>query len=68
MWFRFFKNASIPAGFAQNYAKKFVENRIRFEMLADLDRQLLNELGITAIGDCLSILKHAKVVSQQVNF
>lgn len=65
VWFRFFKDASIPAGFAQNYAKKFVENRIRFEMLADLDRPLLNELGITAIGDCLSILKHAKSVSQQ---
>lgn len=66
VWFRFFKDASIPSGFAQNYAKKFIENRIRFEMLADLDRPLLNELGITAIGDCLSILKHAKFVSQQV--
>lgn len=31
-------------------------------MLSDIDRPLLNEMGITAIGDCLSILKHAKVI------
>lgn len=31
-------------------------------MLADIDKPLLNEMGITAIGDCLSILKHAKVI------
>lgn len=31
-------------------------------MLSDIDKSLLNEMGITAIGDCLSILKHAKVI------
>lgn len=35
-------------------------------MLSDLDKQLLNELGITAIGDCLSILKHSKAVLSRV--
>jgi hypothetical protein len=60
VWIQFFKEASIPAEYIQNYAVKFTENRIRFDMLADLDRPLLNELGITAIGDCLSILKYAK--------
>lgn len=60
LWTRFFTEASIPHQFAHEYATKFCENRIRFDMLADLDRPLLNDLGITAIGDCLSILKHAK--------
>ncbi len=67
MWVQFFKEASIPAQYVQSYAHKFTENRIRFDMLPDLDRQLLNELGISAIGDCLSILKHAKTWTPTVN-
>ena len=35
---------------------------MRFDMLGDIDKSLLNEMGITAIGDCLCILKHAKLV------
>lgn len=66
VWQRFFKDALIPAQFIQTYANKFTENRIRFDMLADLDKSLLNEMGITAIGDCLSILKHAKTIISQV--
>ena len=65
-WMRFFKDASIPAEFIGIYASKFVENRIRFDMLGDLDRALLNEMGISAIGDSLSILKHAKIIMQKV--
>jgi hypothetical protein len=66
VWQRFFKDALIPVQFIQTYANKFTENRIRFDMLADLDKSLLNEMGITAIGDCLSILKHAKTIISQV--
>ncbi len=66
IWVKFFKNASIPNQFANVYASKFNDNRIRFDMLADLDRALLNEMGITAIGDCLSILKHAKEINIRV--
>jgi hypothetical protein len=65
-WVQFFKDAAIPNQFANVYANKFSENRIRFDMLIDLDRALLNELGISAIGDCLSILKHAKAVNSKV--
>ncbi len=65
-WIKFFKDASIPPEYVETYAKKFAENRIRFDLLADLDRPLLNEMGITAIGDCLSILKHAKSISSKV--
>lgn len=67
-WAQFFKEASIPPQFAQNYAEKFSQNRIRVEMLAELDRPLLNELGIAAIGDCLSILKHAKAMANNKAF
>ena len=35
-------------------------------MLGDLDRPLLAEMGITAIGDCLSILKHAKAINARI--
>lgn len=65
-WIKFFKDASIPPEYVETYAKKFAENRIRFDLLADLDRPLLNEMGITAIGDCLSILKHAKSISSKL--
>ena len=65
-WLRFFKDASIPAEFVGVYATKFAENRIRFDMLGDLDRALLSEMGISAIGDSLSILKHAKIIMQKV--
>lgn len=60
VWIQFFKDSAIPDKYVQLYTNKFTENRIRLDMLADLDRPLLNDLGITAIGDCLSILKHAK--------
>ena len=65
-WIQFFKDASIPNEFIASYANKFIENRIRFDMLSDLDRPLLNEMGINAIGDCLSILKHSKLIMQKI--
>ena len=49
-WIQFFKDASIPPKFAGIYAAKFTENRIRFDMLGDIDKHLLNEMGINAIG------------------
>lgn len=35
-------------------------------MLSDIDKSLLNEMGITAIGDILSILKHAKLIIAKI--
>ena len=66
MWCRFFRDALIPEQFVNVYASKFNENRIRFDMLCDIDKTLLNEMGIVAIGDCLSILKHAKAAYAKV--
>ncbi|XP_073497578.1 uncharacterized protein C19orf47 homolog [Phyllobates terribilis] len=64
-WINFFKEAGIPAGPAVNYAVMFVDNRIQKSMLMDLNKEIINELGITAVGDVIAILKHAKVVHRQ---
>uniref|UniRef100_A0A8V5GW03 DUF5577 domain-containing protein n=1 Tax=Melopsittacus undulatus TaxID=13146 RepID=A0A8V5GW03_MELUD len=65
-WIQFFKEAGIPPGPAVSYAVMFVDNRIRKNMLLDLTKELMNELGITVVGDVIAILKHAKVVHRQV--
>ncbi|XP_062494587.1 uncharacterized protein C19orf47 homolog isoform X1 [Pezoporus occidentalis] len=64
-WIQFFKEAGIPPGPAVSYAVMFVDNRIRKNMLLDLTKELMNELGITVVGDVIAILKHAKVVYRQ---
>uniref|UniRef100_A0A8R1I0R5 SAM domain-containing protein n=1 Tax=Caenorhabditis japonica TaxID=281687 RepID=A0A8R1I0R5_CAEJA len=59
-WKQFFVRAGIPNEIAQRYAKSFHTNRITKEMLPDLDKSTLAELGVTAIGDQLSILRRIK--------
>ncbi|KAK2088469.1 hypothetical protein P7K49_034376 [Saguinus oedipus] len=34
-------------------------------MLLDLNKEIMNELGVTVVGDIIAILKHAKVVHRQ---
>ncbi|KAM6395734.1 LOW QUALITY PROTEIN: uncharacterized protein C19orf47 homolog [Rhynochetos jubatus] len=63
-WIQFFKEAD-PPGPAVNYAVTFVDNRIQKNMLMDLNKEIMNELGITVVGDIIAILKHAKVVYRQ---
>ncbi|XP_032870133.1 uncharacterized protein C19orf47 homolog isoform X2 [Amblyraja radiata] len=64
-WIQFFKDAGIPAGPAVNYAVSFVDNRIQRNMLMDLTKDIMNELGIMVVGDIIAVLKHAKVVYKQ---
>ncbi|XP_061453845.1 uncharacterized protein C19orf47 homolog isoform X1 [Rhineura floridana] len=64
-WIQFFKEAGVPPGPAVNYAVTFVDNRIQKNMLMDLNKEIMNELGITVVGDIIAILKHAKVVYRQ---
>ncbi|XP_051935221.1 uncharacterized protein C19orf47 homolog isoform X4 [Hippocampus zosterae] len=64
-WIQFFKDAGIPAGLAVTYAVSFVDNRIQKNMLMDLSKDIMMDLGITVVGDIIAILKHAKVVHRQ---
>ncbi|XP_056112348.1 uncharacterized protein C19orf47 homolog isoform X5 [Rhinichthys klamathensis goyatoka] len=64
-WIQFFKDAGIPPGLAVNYAVSFVDNRIQKNMLMDLSKEIMMDLGITVIGDIIAILKHAKQVYRQ---
>ncbi|KAM4627545.1 uncharacterized protein C19orf47 homolog [Polymixia lowei] len=64
-WIQFFKDAGIPAGLAVTYALSFVDNRIQKNMLMDLSKEIMMDLGITVIGDIIAILKHAKQVYRQ---
>lgn len=50
-WERFFVDVEIPEKIAAEYAKKFAEQRVQFEMRGELTRNLLVELGIKALGD-----------------
>ena len=59
-WVIFFKSAGIPANLCSDYAALFLENRIQPAMLKDLTKELLNEIGVKALGDVLAILKTAK--------
>ena len=65
-WIGFFKEAGIPAGDAANYAVTFSDNRITRSMLLDLNKEYLNDMGITILGDVIAILKHSKTVFNQV--
>ncbi|XP_024133778.1 uncharacterized protein C19orf47 homolog isoform X4 [Oryzias melastigma] len=64
-WIQFFKDAGIPASLAVTYAVSFVDHRIQKNMLMDLSKDIMMDLGITVIGDIIAILKHAKQVYRQ---
>ena len=65
-WIKFFEDSGIPAGEATNYAITFTDNRISPDMLLDLNKEYLNDMGITVLGDVIAILKHSKTVHAQV--
>lgn len=67
-WIKFFTECGIPPSESTNYAITFTDNRIQKDMLMDLTKEYLTEMGISILGDVIAILKHAKAVHSQVNF
>lgn len=65
-WKKFFCDAGIPLSEASTYAYKFAHNRIQTNMLADLNKDYLKEMGITILGDVIAILRHSKQVYEEV--
>lgn len=61
-WLHFFREAGIPPSPAKSYATTFEDNRISKDMLLDLNKEILNDMGIRVMGDIICILKHAKKV------
>ena len=58
----FFSKAGVSPLKAKAYAALFVKNEIGNDTLEDLDKENLREMGVTALGDILRIIKHAKKV------
>ncbi|CAH8512209.1 unnamed protein product [Heterobilharzia americana] len=66
-WIEFFEAAGVPAKVRETYAGIFVEHRISNTVLADLDKDHLKDMGITVIGDIISILKQCKKIRHELS-
>jgi hypothetical protein len=64
-WVKFFKNAGFGTDVATKHAVVFSNNRIKPDMLPDLDKPSLKEMGITLMGDMIAILRYAKKVVEE---
>lgn len=56
----------MPPNVAANYALIFSDNRIQLDMLMDLSKEYLYDMGIRVMGDVIAILRYAKEFHTQV--
>eukprot|EP00794_Sanderia_malayensis_P020451 gene20451-22467_t len=66
-WLDFFKHAGIPSEPASEYAVVFTDNRMRMDMLNELTKDILGDLGIKVMGDVIAILRHSKKVYAEIS-
>ena len=59
-WFNFFKDAGLTNKQAAEYSAIFKDHRIRLDMLKDLNKEYLFDMGIRTMGGVISILRHSK--------
>ena len=59
-WEDYFIKAGISADSAKSYAATFAKENMRKVNLQMMDQAMVRELGITAMGEALSILKQVK--------
>lgn len=61
----FFLNSNLPQSVATKYAVIFTDHRIQENMLGDITKDMLYDMGIKTMGDVIAILKHAKEVNDE---
>lgn len=66
-WTNLFKDVKLPPSTGKKYAILFMENRMTVKLLRYLDKDLLKEMGITAVGDIITILQHCKTMDLDVS-
>ena len=64
-WVKFFTEAGLPTSVATKYAVVFTDHRIQIDMLVDLTKEILYDMGIKTMGDVIAILRHAKNVHDE---
>lgn len=64
-WNAFFLKAGIPSRYAAKYAVIFNDHRIQDDMLKDLSKEILYDMGIKTMGDVIAIMRHANEVDEE---